>query len=900
MAENFNLPSFGAGFGAGVASSYVAYRAWRSIARYRASRNQGPQRITQVQAPSNANPNYQKALIELAQTSHLLGHRLALSDIVQEPRFIQLEKLVEVPDEGEEQPIFDVIPRTHDFPSLYAPYNVPTLSIDDISRGQGTLVLVGMPGSGRTTALMTIALWSMGLIEFEEPDDPVKERLKDVEQKMSPEDIAERVRRRVALSEEGRRKYLTSPENQDGDEEELLEDEDQATLERISPYRQLEPLYIHLSNILPDSGEYGRRVDPAEPLMRGLQEEVGWLTQRQMVNNLYALLKSNTALILIDGFDDLTPDAQQAALGWLNGFVELYGNKGNRIIITAPPEGFGLFRQIGAVPVFLRPWNDQMRADHLRNWYEQWDQISEQSPYLVKSDDPEADRVTLTVEEIKKGSRALNAFDFALHAWAQIEGRSEQNESAQLQALMQDVFPDAQEHHDDLMRLAARQLDNGHVTIAQVVEYLMLENASDLDPEEDASEIKKLERQYTRETEQLIEQLVKANLLIPYRNERFRFQHTLVAAYYGALSLRDAPMRVVLRKGQQPMWRWALGYLAQMRDIDPLVAQQLQHDSDVLLAPTLEITRWLRYAGEEASWRDNFLRYLGNLLVTPHQYLLLRERIAAALISSRDPGALVIFRRAFKEHNADVRRVGMFALGAANDVLAVDSLTDRAVEEEQEYMRVAATLALGGIDNTEALISLAEILQIATSRDVQRAAAESLAAHRRDGYPTLYDAVRASEYPLRRAAVFGLSRVPTDWALVAINEAYLEDSEYIVRSAAEVVFYQLYEAQRNGIQSYPPEEFVPWLAEWGEEQRQRGNLPPDIEGRDLTLAALNYTDDPLIRLLALVTIGQIGLYDLSDEAYNALRDRQEAIRDAAYRVLGQFQMDFGKALPSPV
>ena len=75
--------------------------------------------------------------------------------------------------------------------------------------------------------------------------------------------------------------------------------------------------------------------------------------------------------------------------------------------------------------------------------------------------------------------------------------------------------------------------------------------------------------------------------------------------------------------------------------------------ADLLLENIVEMARWLAYANKDAEWRGALLNSLGNLMVAPSQYPLLRRGIAAALIDSRDKNVLLIFRKAARNMDAD-------------------------------------------------------------------------------------------------------------------------------------------------------------------------------------------------------------------------------------------------------
>ena len=93
--------------------------------------------------------------------------------------------------------VYRVVPNIPDHPYLQAPFNIETLSINELATGATALALLGVPGSGRTTALLAIALHSLGRVRFNPPMDKVQERLDAEEAKLEEKERAVRVKERV-------------------------------------------------------------------------------------------------------------------------------------------------------------------------------------------------------------------------------------------------------------------------------------------------------------------------------------------------------------------------------------------------------------------------------------------------------------------------------------------------------------------------------------------------------------------------------------------------------------------------------------------------------------------------------------------------------------------------------
>jgi HEAT repeat protein len=175
--------------------------------------------------------------------------------------------------------------------------------------------------------------------------------------------------------------------------------------------------------------------------------------------------------------------------------------------------------------------------------------------------------------------------------------------------------------------------------------------------------------------------------------------------------------------------------------------------------------------------------------------------------------------------------------------------------------------------------------------------AEAFAAIPEEGYPTLYDAVTEEDFMLRRAAIFGLRRLNTTWALVAIYRAFLEDEQWYVRSAAQQAFQEMTYGRTPSLTNpYPKIEEIPWLQAWAS---QRGDMIPPGDGQEILLKALQ-EGDAEIRTLAAINVAQLGLVDTTRALYGSLRDGREEVRATAHRALAELQLQIGEKLPSPL
>lgn len=984
MADfNFNLEpiSFGLGAAGGVLTTLAVQRAQRIIRERNARQERA---VVRTYASREVDRTYLLSLVDYARRAHLFGHRVRLDEVLVEPRFIPPSALISVPEEDVPiEEVFDAVPQVHDYPYLHAPYNIPTISISDLSRSRHSIILAGLPGSGRTTTLLTIALWSAGYLEFEEPRDAVIEQLEAEHDPSNDPPVAEQImrsRRRVAMSEQTRTRYREGvSEDEDGKPVDPTEKEEAVLLEGASYYRRIAPLYVHIGDIVLGSGEYGRMIDPAEPLIRALQRQTKWVAARRMVNSTYKLLEEGNALVLIDGYDDLAQNMHTDAMRWMRGLMTCYPD--NIFIIAMPPSGYAPLMQEGAVPVHLRPWNDQHISDSVNNIVTQWESFHKQP---LTFDRNEYEDIAAFTRPIKQTLQQQSALEVTLGGWAALKQvrqqpnmprlitddftlPAEEDDNAELSpptasdimhAYLLDLYSDANAILPELQRLATIQLDMGFITLERLVndayalatgqirrtstgEYDAVSAAieaeildtdddslpdysayfSDVEddisvparaPEDSSSggtgnskeekddDAEKLRRQITREQTKLLDNLVENGLLVPHRNNRYQFRHRMLASYLAAREIAFEPEENVLSKYHNPDWDLAMYYLSQMRDVDFLVAEQLDNTLDIRLEPLLKLTRWLKYAGQTATWRNNLLRYLGNLMAAQNQFTVVRERIAAALVGTGDDGTKVIFRKSMGTPNTDVRRIASLALGALRDDQIIDALAKIVWNDPDLENQIAGVLGLAAIGTDDALLTVVEFMDDAPNEEARRAAAESLAANREVGYLTLYDSLLSDSITMRRAALFGIGRIPTEWSWLAIDTVFQEDGEAFVRLASEVVARKKFDAQFDAVVPYPEVTETDWFLDWVENEKDMGNILYDAEDEEILTYALEQKKDVIVRWLLLGTLGQVGAINLTEDVYKALADETDATRDQAYRTLARFQEMLGKPLPSPL
>lgn len=859
-------------------------------------------------------------IITLAETSHIAGLQVDLSDILIEPRFLDVPEVINpVAEDDVRQEVFYVVPRMPDLPEITAPYNLPSFRIEGIANGHRRVAILGTSGSGRTTALMAIALWAVREVQFEEKDDPVKRRIEEEIEEMSDKDREKLERKKQERLEAAREQLEIAIQKGDIGKEKAVSAAEAYRLEQeaeenpLPPFDTLVPLYIHLADVNVSVNQFGEEVDPAEPLMRALQRQVSTLTARVVPRMIYERLEENRALILIDGYDELSSADRQRARAWLRAFLEQYGD--NFIIMTGPAQGYAALTTLGFAPVFMKPWN----KNEIEEAAEKWAAVFPTITGTRRQPGPD-----ITEQQRKRAianTHGLSPAEITLKIWATFANEEETYPFIDdwVEAFLRSQLPKSYDALLPLMSAAAAlQTDKNFIT-RQGIELLFKQqeatgqmnvnqralqqldtdsaadegSAADED-EPDDEDAAAIERSRQLRTLQF------TGLLRQYRGGRYRFRHAIFADYLAGLSLNSLQAQnpaALYELAQKPFWQRPFRFAAAHTDLNNVARMKFMAHSDMLHTELIEMARWLAYAHDIPDWRDELFRRLGNAFVHPQQFITNRERIAAALVTTRDLDAtLKVFEYGLGQPDLDVQRLsclGVGALGSAPQQI-LDRVADLLGSEDQD-VQLAAAHALAAINTPVARQSLLQALEHGEER-LQQAVAEELAMMPNYGYMKLYDTINHDEMFVRRAILFGLRRVETEWAYELIHERFLYEEQFFVKLVAMEGFFDR-EAGLKGPTPPIAAADVEWIRNWADERRFQ--LMSGQQGNRVLTKSLS-DEEELYRALGAIALGQIGVLEATRSLYQRLADPDPMVREAAHKALVEIQLKVGEALPDPM
>ena len=658
--------------------------------------------------------------------------------------------------------------------------------------------------------------------------------------------------------------------------------EDLGTLNRL-------PILLHLAEADWSKADDN---DPLSVLLSAATAHVSELIAPNVGNLLKGRIRNGSALLLLDGLDEVTPAQRARVVRWLAALLAKSPN--NQVIVTTGLSGYGALQNLGFSTLKLSDWT-----------YHEVDAYTEK--WIAVLGGGRQDRKVLTEAVRQMPDLSANPIDFVL---AILDWRSRlrfpvSRIEAYAHWLERAVRPAG--FSTDLLN--ADQLS---AALGQIAWNLYQEQRLELGLDEieralAAALPPPLADPQTPKTSALssaneIPRAIadRSGLFIPFGTDAYAFAHRRLSAYLAAyhavhnnLTLDD--------RWDQSEWAEVFDFYAALTDPLANVSHALNAPDDFSRSHLWAAARWTGYAAPGASWRSRTMGELARTFLQPDQLTPIRERALDGLVNTRDKGLPFLLKRGLTQNDVTVRIQclrGLGQLGREGDLPIFNAaLKDPHVEVRYTAIRAIAHMARSGVGSAmELLIRL--LLEL--DEDGQRLVSERLADCGEEGHQILREAAGEDEIKVRRAATFGLALTETDWARDLLQKMEREESQWYVRQAALDALNRMAKDASPAVEQ-PPIDLSPvvieqqgWLVEWAAQQGI--GIGVGRQSANALMRALEQ-GQPHVRQAALQTLRYVGDLELHDKLRAMLNDPDKSVRDAAYLTLEVIGQREGVTLP---
>jgi len=632
------------------------------------------------------------------------------------------------------------------------------------------------------------------------------------------------------------------------------------------PLQERLPIYVPLPAMNWDdaesTGEHQR--DTTEEVVDAAVSAVG--AGRRAVSALRQRLEAGQAVVLVDGWDDLSLEDRQRAAPWLADLVDAL--PGNLWLATAGTRGYGRLAEAGFVPLRLAAWDASQVETFAHQWTEIFPPAGEPPPVALRG---------LTVELQRAAREGATPLELALRALVfHADGRAPAKRAALFDRALDCLL--WQEEEPWLAGTCRAVLE-------QLALDLQQQERSTASREEIQQAIESVlpppEERPARAATLIFRTLTgPRGLLRPAISHRYALAHSLWQAYLATCQLAAGDPTDLIERMDDPRWAEVLRFYAELGDMGPLATAWLRRPTDVFHTHLHTLSSWIHAAPDAAAWCNGAMAVLARNTLQPGLPIPVRRALAEALAATRAPGLTYFFRQATQHADAEVRAaaaLGLTRTASEPDLPAIEAL----LEDQDDVVREAATRGLAHMGIDAATHWLAEIL-VAGDETLSAIAAEALGQCGEEGVAFLRQAVESEDVVVRRGAVLGLAQVG---ARDLLERVAREDEQWIVRSAAVTALDELAARETVSGVAPPPEiEQLPWLISWAASQGE--GVGTGDAARQMIWRAMSQGDAPT-RLAAAQTLCQVGHPDDVEPLRTALADDDPDVAHAALEALAE-------------
>ena len=666
--------------------------------------------------------------------------------------------------------------------------------------------------------------------------------------------------------------------------------------------RDAVPFHYHIADLqIP----FDSTKDPLTLVINAAAERAPVFDLRRLPEFITQSFNSGTALLLVDGFDEVDPQTQNNVVEWFKALGEAYPRA--RIVTTGTANQMNGLIGLGFHPLTLMAWDSQTVSNFIQQWGNSWTRTIPQTDGTV---DP-----LLLNEWLEMENTGLTPFELTLKTWGAYAGDSMGSRVldfiathlrrvapagtpvAALELLAMQVVLTSQPIFDPRQaRSWVKQYD--------IVEDQPIESAETTTKTEGGEPVPLTESQKIRIKKSkakaavpsygLLSKMVESGLLVSHPNEKMRFLHPLFNGYLAGQAIGDNDADTTLLA--QPEWDGkavTLHYLAARGDASAVADILLKHSDLPLHTSTFVVARWLRDSPKNAKWRAKAFASLLSILQAEGQPITLRAQAMAAFITSGDPGTGTLFRQLLSSRSFEVIPLAALGCGALRDRKAVPVL-EEVMQAPVGAVRRAACLALVAIGMDKSFEAVARAL-LEGDDELRRAAAQALANDPKEGHEALREGATLADIMVRRAVVHGLARVEKPWALEILQHMQVEDDQWAVRNLASQYVEEISNRDPRVPRKLTPPSETPWLIEFA--TKQGSGIPRGSPATDVLVNALKHgsTEE---RLAAIPYLKRNANEGVIGALYNGVYGEDPEVVEASFLAIQEIAAN-GMAIPHP-
>jgi len=486
-----------------------------------------------------------------------------------------------------------------------------------------------------------------------------------------------------------------------------------------------------------------------------------WEKNHSVLNakELYGLFEQNlvnrNVLLLVDGLDEAAGSQFETFLNFLIEFRQDY--PGNKMIVNLSPNNNSALEPLNLYPLSLAYWNENDLIDFSSKWNSAWENAKKSHNGLNSAFSQSSEFISRKL--IFEKCLGLSPFEITLKIWNLYLGKlSGTRHIDHLETYIQNQTHKLKKTNEALESIAF-ELTGKKTTILELNNF-----------------------DFTAKN--LIPALINRGVLQKRLNNQIKFTHQKVFAYYAAKSVPPTDIAKNLREIITFEPYHLTHQYSPVGNVDSeFIDQNFKlNKSDPSRLFSIKASKWLRAAQNDDTWLKRLLQLLTVEVQNKHLPYSLRIRLVSELALSEITGVNHLFRKLIQDDDHYNLILGIIGAGVSRDFEQIDQIGEL-LFHEQPIVNQAACMVLSKFNNKESLEKLAQGF-LNSSDSAKIIIAEGLSLNETEGHQILRDGSEVNNSAVRRAAVFGISRIKEEWAQEILEKLSQDDLEWLVRIAA--------------------------------------------------------------------------------------------------------------------
>jgi hypothetical protein len=611
------------------------------------------------------------------------------------------------------------------------------------------------------------------------------------------------------------------------------------------------PLYFHASDIVfSDSAK-----EPVEILIQAIGNAYPSLSEKFLSLMVSSALQQNTAILLLDGLDELSLDNYAQVAIWLLGLCKVFPHL--QVVVTLSPSNMTYLIEGGFNLMGLSAWKEENYHEWLSKWSVIWSRNRLQHQELIQNVKP------INTEHIQRWM-ARPVFQTPLEWTLQVWGDYSNDLSGDslpelLLSYLNRIMPGCFDL-DKWAVLCYSKITTGNLSITSSELAATFPGAQKFKgkvqnlPDKNNPDGQSL-LVIPQNSSEYIDQLIFNGFIRQNRKSEYRFSHPLILTFLASFQFNDI---TTSDPGIFPQWETqsiAIGLSAIRNQTQKWFEAVIKDTRSFIYLPGY-ISKILNLPSNSSDWKNRYFQTLSNLISNNNIPFGLRYRIIPAFWYADESVSLKFFQYLLNSPTEYIRKLALIGLIPYTNSAQVLQLVQSSMKDSSLTIRQIAILVLSTSHQQQALEYLMDLLIGGSEKD-RFTAAEALTNCSTSGMNVLKEAMQVEDLMIRRSAVFGLSHVREDWSKDILEETAVQDSEWMVKNAAT----QAFEYQNNP-QIFIPRRPIPpseaaWLIEFASQQGRgipSGSFPmelliqashsPNLHNALYALQYLMIKDDP--------------------------------------------------------